>query len=113
MKEDKQPFSKLPGFAGKFAKQSPDVWAAYQSLGASCASDGPIRGQTARLIKLTLAIGANSEGAVHSQVRRAIAENIGLAELRHVAILAIPTLGFPAAMRVLSWIEDVSRSDQP
>ncbi len=26
--------------------------------------------------------------------------------LRQVALLAIPTLGFPAAMRALSWIED-------
>jgi alkylhydroperoxidase/carboxymuconolactone decarboxylase family protein YurZ len=57
--------------------------------------------------KLALAIGASSEGAVHSHARRAIAEGIAPEQLKHVAILAIPTVGFPQAVRAMTWLEDI------
>ena len=60
-------------------------------------------------MKLALAIGAGSEGAVHSHVRRALAEDASIDELEHVALLAIPTLGFPRAVAVLTWIEDITK----
>jgi Carboxymuconolactone decarboxylase family. len=72
---------------------------------------GPITGQTLRLVKLALAIGASSEGAVHSHTRRAIHEGIPANALRQVALLAIPTLGFPHAVRGLSWIEDIAPNE--
>jgi alkylhydroperoxidase/carboxymuconolactone decarboxylase family protein YurZ len=62
-------------------------------------------------LKLAFAIGASSEGAVHSHARRAVEEGISPAELKHVAILAIPTIGFPQAVKGLTWIEDVIRSE--
>jgi len=34
----------------------------------------------------------------------------GYWRLKHVAILAIPTIGFPQAVKGLTWIEDVIRS---
>lgn len=52
-------------------------------------------------------IGAGLEGAAHSAVRRnALAEGITPEEIRHVAVLAITTLGFPEAMHALAWIGD-------
>ncbi|MFO1035327.1 MAG: carboxymuconolactone decarboxylase family protein [Geminicoccaceae bacterium] len=93
---------------GKIARDDPDIWRAYTELGAACAKAGPVDAASQRLLKLALAIGADSEGAVHSHARRAIEEGHSAAALRHVALLAIPTLGFPAAMRALSWIEDVT-----
>jgi alkylhydroperoxidase/carboxymuconolactone decarboxylase family protein YurZ len=57
---------------------------------------------------LALAIGASSEGAVHSHVRRAFAEGISKEEIKQLALLAIPTLEFPQAVRVLTWIEDIT-----
>jgi len=69
---------------------------------------GPIERRAVRLVKLALAIGASSEGAVHSHVRRAIDEGISTEEIKQVALLAIPTLGFPQAVRVLTWIEDIT-----
>jgi alkylhydroperoxidase/carboxymuconolactone decarboxylase family protein YurZ len=55
-----------------------------------------------------LAIGAASEGAVHSHSRQGIAEGISADELKHVAVLAATTLGFPRAIAALTWIEDVT-----
>jgi alkylhydroperoxidase/carboxymuconolactone decarboxylase family protein YurZ len=98
----------LPASAGEIARAYPDVWDAYAALGKACSEAGPIDGRTARLVKLALAIGALSEGAVHSHTRRALEEGIASEELKQVALMAIPTLGFPQGVRVLTWIEDVT-----
>jgi alkylhydroperoxidase/carboxymuconolactone decarboxylase family protein YurZ len=60
-----------------------------------------------RLVKLALAIGAASEGAVHSHSNRAKTEGIKDAALMQVALLAIGTLGLPRAVAAKTWIEDV------
>jgi alkylhydroperoxidase/carboxymuconolactone decarboxylase family protein YurZ len=96
-----------PSGAGDIARTYPAVWQAYADLGKASADAGPIEGQTLRLVKLALAIGVGSEGAVHSHVRQAIEEGIAADTLRHAALLAIPTIGFPQAVKALRWIEDV------
>lgn len=99
---------KLPSSgAGRFATDFPDVWRAYQALGASAAASGPIDERGRRLIKLAMAIGAKSEGAVHSHARQALDEGVSTEEIRQVCNLAITTLGFPAAMAALSWVNDL------
>lgn len=100
----------LPSGAGAVARAYPDIWSAYAALGKACAEAGPIDSQTARLVKLSLAIGALSEGAVHSHTRRALEEGIAPEALKQVAMLAIPTLGFPQAVRALTWIEDITKA---
>ncbi|MGM0834182.1 carboxymuconolactone decarboxylase family protein [Halomonas qaidamensis] len=98
----------LPSAAGDVAEQYPDIWEAYAALGKACAEAGPLDARSRRLIKLSLAIGARSEGAVHSHVRRALEEGLSSEELKQVAMLAIPTAGFPAAVAALTWIEDIT-----
>ncbi len=67
------------------------------------------RSRTAQLVKLGMAIGVRSEGAVHSHARRALAGGATPAQIRHVAALAISTLGFPTAAAAFTWLEDVLR----
>jgi alkylhydroperoxidase/carboxymuconolactone decarboxylase family protein YurZ len=98
----------LPSGAGELARAYPKVWQAYQALGKNTAEAGPLDGRTRRLVKLALAIGASSEGAVHSHVRRALDEGVPKAELKQVALLAITTLGLPQAVKGLTWIEDIT-----
>ena len=97
----------LPGAAGDLAEQHPDIWAAYSALGKAASESGPLTERERRLVKLALAIGANSEGAVHSHARRANSEGIEKAALRQVALLAIGPLGLPRAVAAKTWIEDV------
>lgn len=97
----------LPRAARALAEHHPDIWNAYAALGEACASAGPLTERERRLVKLALAIGAGSEGAVHSHARRGVAEGIDAAALRQVALLAIGTLGLPAAVAASTWIEDV------
>ncbi len=97
----------LPSRAKQIEDDYPDIWAAYQALGEACSKAGPLDQRTARLVKLALAAGAGSEGAVHSHVRRARDEGISDDEIRHVATLSVTTLGFPKAVATLSWLEDI------
>lgn len=97
----------LPTAAARLSKAQPEIWKAYTALGKACAEAGPLNAETIRLIRLALAIGAGSEGAVHSHARQALAEGTSQEVLRHTALLAITTLGFPQAMRAATWIEDV------
>ena len=97
----------LSSRARDIADQYPDIWQKYQQLGKACTESGPLDGKTQRLIKLALAIGAGSEGAVHSHVRRALDQGISADDLRHVATLAIPTLGFSKGVAALTWMDDL------
>jgi alkylhydroperoxidase/carboxymuconolactone decarboxylase family protein YurZ len=97
----------LPSVARRLAERHPKIWAAYQHLGEAVADDGPLDAKTRRLVKVALAIGSSSEGAVHSHVRRAVSEGVKADELQHVVLLAIPTLGLPAAAKALTWMEDI------
>ncbi len=98
----------LPAAAGQVARTYPELYEAFAALGEACAKAGPIDGHALRLVKLALAIGAWSEGGVHSHSRRALEEGVSKEALKQVALLAIPTLGFPKAVAALTWIEDIT-----
>ena len=104
------PNVELPGTAGEVAKEKPRLWAAFQALGAATGEAGPLGEREQRLVNLALAIGGDSEGATHSHARRGIADGLSSEELEHVAFLAITTLGWPQAIRGLTWVRDVTRS---
>ena len=97
----------MPGATGTLAEQYPDIWKAYADLGKATAEAGPLTDRERRLVKLALAIGLGSEGAVHSHTRRAKAEGIGLDDLLQVAMLSIGPAGLPRAVAAKTWIEDI------
>jgi alkylhydroperoxidase/carboxymuconolactone decarboxylase family protein YurZ len=92
------------------AGEKPELWRAFQALGAATGAAGPLSEREQRLVNLALAIGGDSEGATHSHTRRGLADGLAGDELEHVAFLAITTLGWPQAIRGLSWIRDITRS---
>jgi alkylhydroperoxidase/carboxymuconolactone decarboxylase family protein YurZ len=96
----------LPPIVQAIAREHPNLWEAYNRLGEAAARAGPLDAKAERLVKLAVAVGAGLEGAVHSHVRRGVAAGLTREELRHVALLAIPTIGWPSAVAALSWIED-------
>ena len=99
----------LPGTAGQVAKEKPELWRTFQAIGAATDAAGPLDAREQRLVNLALAIGGDSEGATHSHSRRALKEGLSAEEIEHVAFLAITTLGWPQAIRALTWIRDVTR----
>lgn len=107
--DTEQPQTFLPLVPSAVALEHPDLWRAYQQLGKSAAEAGPLDARNRHLIGLALAIGGGSEGASHSHARRGLAEGLTADQLEHVALLAITTLGFPQAMKGLSWVRDITR----
>ncbi len=98
---------KLPGRYLRFQKAYPNVFAAYDALGNATQEAGPLSAKERALVKLALAVGARLEGAVHSHTRRALEAGCTPEEIRHAVLLATTTLGFPAMMAALSWVDDV------
>lgn len=98
----------LPGAAGDLAKKYPSVWDAYAALGEATAGAGNLTEREGRLVKLALAIGAASEGAVHSHSRRAMAEGISSDDMQQVALLAIGPLGLLRAVAAGTWMSDIT-----
>jgi alkylhydroperoxidase/carboxymuconolactone decarboxylase family protein YurZ len=100
--------TKIPGWYETQRRRHGGVIAAYEELGRACRAAGPLDGRTAALVKLGIAVGARLEGAVHSHVRRSVEAGASLDDCRHVVLLATTTIGFPAMMAALSWVEDVA-----
>jgi alkylhydroperoxidase/carboxymuconolactone decarboxylase family protein YurZ len=100
----------LPKAVNSFRKHHPDVWKAFNELGEQCHEAGPLDEKSRRLVKLALSIGAGLEGATHSAARNALKGGISAQEMEHVAVLAITTLGLPAATRAMTWLQDIARS---
>lgn len=80
---------------------------AYEQFGAAVAGAGPLDERTRNLVKLAISIGARMEGAAKSHAHKALQAGAKAEEVRHVALLAAPTIGFPNMMAGLGWVEDV------
>jgi alkylhydroperoxidase/carboxymuconolactone decarboxylase family protein YurZ len=97
----------VPASYAAFQEHYPDVHAAYEQLGAAVHAQGPLDDGTRALVKLALAIGLGAEGAVHSHTRKCLEAGHSAAAIRQVVLLALPTIGFPATMAALSWVNDI------
>jgi alkylhydroperoxidase/carboxymuconolactone decarboxylase family protein YurZ len=99
--------SKTPKKYLKFHEDFPASAEAYEKLGNAVHSEGPLDDKTRALIKLAVSTGARLEGAVHSHARKALNTGCRPEEMRHVALLSLPTIGLPSMMAALSWIDDI------
>jgi alkylhydroperoxidase/carboxymuconolactone decarboxylase family protein YurZ len=97
----------LPEIYTRFRRDYPSVAAAQDSLAQAVSDAGGLDERTVRLVKLGIAIGALAEGSVRSNTRRALDAGASAAEVRQVALCAITTRGFPAAVAALGWIDEV------
>ncbi len=97
----------LPKVYEKFIQQYPDVFQAYKDLGVAARQAGPLDEKSQDLIKLGIALGANSRGAVMSHTRKALAAGATREEIVHAILLGLTTTGFPNMIAALSWVEEV------
>jgi len=97
----------LPDIYIGFKQEFPEIAKAYDDLAVKCHDWGPLDEKTRRLVKLGIAIGLSSEGGVRSHARRALEEGVTTDELRHAALLAFTTAGFPTMIAAMKWVEEV------
>ena len=91
----------------KMHETHPDLMQSYESFGQAAREAGPLSDREISLVKLAISIGAGLEGAAHSHCRKALEAGCSPEDLRHVAVVSAPTIGFPTMMRARSWVEDV------
>jgi 4-carboxymuconolactone decarboxylase len=97
----------LPQVFERFGSDYPAVMEAFRGLAERLHEAGPLSARERRLAKLGIAIGRESEGGVRSHARKALAEGIEREAIRHVALLAISTGGYPTATAAYGWINEV------
>ena len=97
----------LPKTFEKFSKTYPDITDHYEKLGHICRDAGPLDSKSQDLVKLGIAIGVNSRGAVMSAVRKALASKATEDEIRHAILLSITTTGFPNMIAAMGWAQEV------
>jgi 4-carboxymuconolactone decarboxylase len=84
----------------------PELARSYDAYGRAATEAGPLEPRLVHLVKLGIAIGMRHEGAVHAHTRKALAAGFAPDELRHAALVAAPTIGWPAMMAAFLWVED-------
>jgi alkylhydroperoxidase/carboxymuconolactone decarboxylase family protein YurZ len=93
----------------QFQAKYPAIWDAFAKLAEQChESGGPLDERSRRLVKLGIAIGFRHEGAVHSAARHALEGGLSPDDLMHAALLAVTTIGWPAAHAAMTWILDTA-----
>jgi len=102
----------LPAIYEQFRRDYPDIASAYADLSGKLHDSGPLDPRTRRLVKLAVAVGAESEGAVRSHVRKALAEGFSVAEIEHAILLSLTTAGFPVMIAALKWAREVLQASE-
>ncbi len=85
----------------------PEILEAHQNLGATIRQSGPLDEKSLHLIQLAAAGAIQSEGAVHSHTRRALAAGATEDEIYHSLLSLISTIGFPRVTAAISWARDI------
>jgi 4-carboxymuconolactone decarboxylase len=101
----------LPSVYTNFREQHPRVAEALDQLGRATDTASALDDATARLVTLGIAVGALAEGAVRSNARKALVAGVDPEQIRSVALHAISTRGFPAAIAALGWIDQVLENE--
>ncbi len=91
----------------EFTEKYPDIAKAYYQLGEAVHAAGPLDERTRALVKCAVSGASKLEGGFHAHVRKAKRLGLSKEEIQHVAMLTLPTVGFPHMMMLMSWIDDV------
>ncbi len=93
----------------KQQQRHPQLFEILEQLGEKTKQAGPLDSRQAQLIQLAAAAAIRSEGAVHSHARRALEAGATEDELYHTLLLLISTIGLPAVMASVSWLDDLKQ----
>lgn len=97
----------LPEIYRSFRTRFADVVEQHDAVAEAVDASGPLDEQTIRLVKLGLAIGAQAEGAVRSNVRKSLDAGLSKEAIEQVILLGLTTRGFPATVAAWQWASEV------
>jgi 4-carboxymuconolactone decarboxylase len=94
-RQSKGEFMYLPKVYKNFQDHFPEGVQRFQAARDIHQEAGPLDEKIQNLVKLGIAVGANSRGGVMSNTRKAKAAGATAEEVRHAVLLAMTTTGFP------------------
>lgn len=97
----------LPEIYQSFRSRFADVVERHDAVAEAVDASGPLDEQSIRLVKLGIAIGAQAEGAVRSNVRKALDAGVTREAIEQVILLSLTTRGFPATVAAWQWASEV------
>ena len=96
--------TELPEPFQKLRQDHPKVHQAYEALANAVHEAGPLDERTRRLVKLAISVGARLEGAVRSHAWQARDVGVSDAEMDHVVLLSLTTIGLPSTVAARTWV---------
>jgi alkylhydroperoxidase/carboxymuconolactone decarboxylase family protein YurZ len=90
----------------RLARRYPALAEAYDALSGACRASGPLDADEVAVVKLAISVGRGSERTVHAHARKALQHGAHPDALRQVALAALPTIGLPASLDALAWIDE-------
>ncbi|WDP90672.1 MAG: carboxymuconolactone decarboxylase family protein [Desulfobacter sp.] len=97
----------LPEKYKTFSSDYPEIFKAYKEMGTLIRESGPLDEKSQNLVKLGIAVGANSRGGVMSHTRKALDSGATKEEIKHAVLLALSTTGFPNMIAAMYWADEV------
>jgi 4-carboxymuconolactone decarboxylase len=109
MKDDR---SDLPKPYAQFMQKYPSVGEKYEALGDVIHKGGPLTERERALVKMAVSGSHLYHSAFKSHIRKAKMAGVTREEMEHVALLMLPTVGFPTMMGMLSMISEQLASEE-
>lgn len=103
---EKSANTKPPKFYSEFLQKFPEVGEAYEKLGDAIYEQSLLNERERALIKLAISGSHMFHSALKSHIRKASAIGVSRAHMEQVALLMLPTVGFPTMMAMLGVIEE-------
>lgn len=97
----------------RFKEKYPEIGNRYEALGESIHNQGPLSERERALVKLAISGSHLYHSAFKTHIRKALAAGLTRAEIEHVALLMLPTVGFPTMKAALGLIDQQMDSEEP
>ena len=104
--EVEQRASEVPRSWRRLRDRYPEVVAAYDTLSDACRHAGPLDQSTVALVKLAVSVGCGAERTVHAHAKKALRAGADPKALRQIVLIALPTIGLPAGLDALRWVDE-------
>ncbi|MFZ6009415.1 MAG: carboxymuconolactone decarboxylase family protein [Bacteroidota bacterium] len=98
--------TKPPKFYSEFLQKFPEVGQAYEKLGDAIYQQSLLNERERALIKLAISGSHMFHSALKAHIRKASAAGVSKEHMEQVALLMLPTVGFPTMMTMLGVIEE-------
>lgn len=100
-----------PKFYEEFLAKYPAVGAKYEALGDAIHELGPLNDRERALVKLAISGSHLYQSAYKAHIRKALAAGVTREEIEHVALMMLPTVGFPTMMACMGMVEEQVTKD--